>query len=118
MEESQVIGPLLIIIGFMFVFTGFLLIVFAGLQKNWHRDYYKQDVNSRYQQEYHEKQWSGSESNMEQKNNRENKSDLRGGGIIMIGPIPIIFGSDYQSAKILIMLAIILMIIALFIFMV
>lgn len=36
----------------------------------------------------------------------------------MIGPIPIIFGSDYQSAKILIMLAIILMIIALFIFMI
>lgn len=61
------IGALLIIIGFVLVFTGFLLIVFAGLQKNWHRDYDEHDVYRRYQQEYHDKRKYGSESNMEQK---------------------------------------------------
>ena len=32
----------------------------------------------------------------------------RGGGILLIGPIPIIFGTDRQSVKILVILAIIL----------
>jgi uncharacterized protein (TIGR00304 family) len=32
----------------------------------------------------------------------------RGGGILLIGPIPIIFGTDRESVKILVMLAIIL----------
>jgi len=32
----------------------------------------------------------------------------RGGGLIMIGPIPIIFGTDKESVKILIILAIVL----------
>lgn len=34
----------------------------------------------------------------------------RGGGIIMIGPIPIIFGSDKNSAKALMVLAIMLIV--------
>ncbi len=37
----------------------------------------------------------------------------RGGGILLIGPIPIIFGSDRESAKILMILAIILIAIVL-----
>ena len=32
----------------------------------------------------------------------------RGGGVLLIGPIPIIFGTDRDSAKILVVLAIIL----------
>ena len=32
----------------------------------------------------------------------------RGGGILLIGPIPIIFGTDRESVKILVILAIIL----------
>ena len=38
---------------------------------------------------------------------------VRGGGVVLIGPIPIIFGSDKKSAIILSILAIIIMIIAL-----
>jgi len=34
----------------------------------------------------------------------------KGGGIVMIGPIPIIFGSDKNSAKALMVLAIILIV--------
>jgi len=36
---------------------------------------------------------------------------VRGGGILLIGPIPIVFGTDQQSVKLLIVLAIILMLI-------
>ena len=34
---------------------------------------------------------------------------IRGGGILLIGPIPILFGSDRQSVKLLILLATLLM---------
>lgn len=35
-------------------------------------------------------------------------STVHGGGIIMIGPIPIVFGTDRQSARALMILAIVL----------
>jgi uncharacterized membrane protein len=35
----------------------------------------------------------------------------RGGGILLIGPVPIIFGSDHESVKFLILLAIALTVI-------
>jgi len=38
---------------------------------------------------------------------------IRGGGLIMIGPIPIIFGTDKKTMKILILLSITLMVMAL-----
>ena len=38
----------------------------------------------------------------------ESETHVRGGGIIMIGPVPIILGSDRVSVKTLIMLAIVL----------
>jgi uncharacterized protein (TIGR00304 family) len=37
------------------------------------------------------------------------KNHVRGGGIIMLGPVPIILGSDSGSVKALILLAIVLM---------
>lgn len=37
----------------------------------------------------------------------------RGGGIVMIGPVPIVFGTDKQSARILMLLGIVLMIVLL-----
>lgn len=36
------------------------------------------------------------------------RSKVKGGGIIMLGPIPIVFGSDRGSVKTLILLALIL----------
>ncbi|MFQ6075472.1 MAG: DUF131 domain-containing protein [Candidatus Bathyarchaeia archaeon] len=36
----------------------------------------------------------------------------RGGGVVMIGPLPIIFGSDAKAVKWLIVLTIVLMVIA------
>jgi len=40
------------------------------------------------------------------------RGKTRGGGLIMIGPIPIIFGTDKETMKILIVLAIVLMVFA------
>lgn len=40
------------------------------------------------------------------------EAGVKGGGIVMIGPFPIIFGSDVQSVKIVILLAILLILIA------
>lgn len=37
------------------------------------------------------------------------QTEVKGGGIIMLGPIPIVFGSDRGSVKTLILLAIVLM---------
>ena len=40
------------------------------------------------------------------------RSTVRGGGVVMIGPIPIIFGSDPKWASIAIVLAIVLIVVA------
>ncbi|MDG7007645.1 MAG: DUF131 domain-containing protein [Nitrososphaerota archaeon] len=39
------------------------------------------------------------------------KTEVRGGGVIMIGPIPIIFGSDARWASVAIVLAIVLILV-------
>lgn len=44
---------------------------------------------------------------------RQGSGRLRGGGLIMLGPIPIIFGTDKEAVKFLIILAIILIIVML-----
>ena len=44
---------------------------------------------------------------------RGTSGQTRGGGILFIGPIPIIFGSDKESVRTLVTLAIVLMVIVL-----
>ncbi|MEM1515160.1 MAG: DUF131 domain-containing protein [Candidatus Bathyarchaeia archaeon] len=44
---------------------------------------------------------------------RQGSDRLRGGGLIMLGPIPIIFGTDKETVKALIILAIILIVVML-----
>ncbi len=43
----------------------------------------------------------------------EERTQVRGGGVIMVGPIPIVFGSDAKWASVAIVLAIVLMVIVL-----
>jgi len=43
----------------------------------------------------------------------ERRTEVRGGGVIMIGPIPIIFGSDAKWASIATVLAIVLILVVL-----
>ena len=44
---------------------------------------------------------------------REARTDVKGGGVVLIGPIPVIFGSDARWASIAILLAIILVLLSL-----
>ncbi|HEV2389594.1 MAG TPA: DUF131 domain-containing protein [Nitrososphaerales archaeon] len=44
---------------------------------------------------------------------RERRSGVRGGGVIMIGPIPIVFGSDARWTSIAMVLAIVLIVLVL-----
>ena len=44
------------------------------------------------------------------------EAGVRGGGVIMIGPIPIIFGTDIAALKLVMILAIVLMAIAVILF--
>jgi uncharacterized protein (TIGR00304 family) len=44
------------------------------------------------------------------------KPEVRGAGIIMLGPIPIILGTDSKSVQTLILLTIVLMLMAFFLF--
>lgn len=43
----------------------------------------------------------------------ERRTEVKGGGVILIGPIPIVFGSDAKWASIAIALAIVLVVIVL-----
>jgi uncharacterized protein (TIGR00304 family) len=44
---------------------------------------------------------------------RGERSEVKGGGVVMIGPVPIIFGSDMKWTSVAIVLAIILIVLAL-----
>jgi uncharacterized protein (TIGR00304 family) len=55
------------------------------------------------------------ESEKSQPNEKKTPSDkkpLKGGGVVLIGPIPIVFGSSPKAAMILMVMAIIIMIVA------
>ncbi|MGB2841445.1 MAG: DUF131 domain-containing protein [Halobacteriota archaeon] len=78
----------IITLGLLLVFIGILVII-AGM------------VSMAYQA------WKTGTGGMEKP-----EAGVRGGGVIMIGPIPIIFGTDVAALKIVIILAIVLMAIA------
>jgi uncharacterized protein (TIGR00304 family) len=82
----------LITLGFLIVFIG-MLIILAGV------------FSAAYQS------WKTGGGSVEKPDTR-----VRGGGVIMIGPIPIIFGSDVGAVKIVILLAIALMLLAFVLF--
>lgn len=73
----------LILFGIILVTIGFMLIIIGSIQKK-----EKRETPQAF----------------------SNHTKIKGGGVIMIGPIPIIFGSDYKYAIIAILLAIILMV--------
>jgi uncharacterized protein (TIGR00304 family) len=80
----------IITLGFLLVFIG-ILVILAGM------------VSMAYQA------WKTGDM-------EKPEAGVRGGGIIMIGPIPIIFGTDVAALKIVMILAIALMAIAVILF--
>lgn len=81
---------LLIAAGIILIILGFFVVISSVMYESAHREE------------------RGTERSKEQE--RENK--VRGGGVILIGPIPIVFGTDKRYALILMVLAIVIMLLA------
>lgn len=96
------IGTLLILLGMLMVFAGIFLIAIAI------------SISSGQQQGPEHTEHTPSE-NYPDSGNKKN-IQVKAGGVIMLGPIPIIFGSDKRSAQSSIVLATILMLLALMFF--
>lgn len=47
---------------------------------------------------------------------KSKEAEVRGGGVILIGPFPVVFGSDVEAAKTVILLTILLILIAFLLF--
>ena len=82
----------IITLGFLLVFIG-ILVILAGI------------VSMAYQT------WKTGGEGVEKP-----EAGVKGGGVIMIGPMPIIFGSDVAALKLVLILAIVLMVIAVILF--
>ncbi|RQD88789.1 TIGR00304 family protein [Methanosalsum natronophilum] len=104
---SMGMGNSIIIAGTVLIVMGILLLFISIVRRS------GDDPSKKYSNNYnyHSHYTPNSENVDHDDNNRH--SNVRGGGVVMIGPIPIIFGSDNQSAKVMMILAIILMLIAL-----
>jgi uncharacterized protein (TIGR00304 family) len=93
----------LILLGMLLIIAGFILIFISGVsnyQNTEKNDEYSLNSNSAY---------SGSSNSGDDYGSVSDKTEVRGSGLIMVGPIPIIIGSDNKSAQTLMILAIVLM---------
>jgi uncharacterized protein (TIGR00304 family) len=119
-EDETLIGNLLVLTGIFIILFGFLMLIIGtatGMREN--SEYGKQYSKTR--DRFRKEDDSGDPFSFEGTGNKDPhtgkaESRIRGGGVIMLGPIPIIFGSDGESAKTATILAIILMILSLLIF--
>ena len=82
----------IITLGFILVLAGVLLLIIGTLSMAYHAIY---------------KSGAG-----EGAGEGHEGTAVRGGGVIMIGPIPIIFGTDVGALKVVMILALLLMIVA------
>jgi uncharacterized protein (TIGR00304 family) len=81
------------LLGFIFIFIAILLFMFGFTTPIGPEELQVED-------EYHPRK----------------KTSVKGGGIVLIGPIPIVFGSNWKIAIVLMIIAIILIIVAFFAF--
>lgn len=105
------IGIFTILIGFLLIITGIALSMFQDSES-------RQDHSKRTDPFGREADFENT-SDSDRSSHEEPpvvESKIKAGGVIMLGPIPIIFGSDNESAKTVAILAIILMLLSLLIF--
>jgi len=111
---------MLFLIGIFIIFIGFLLITIGIALGILQDSESRQDYSKRTDSVVKEADsWSTPDSEgspHEKPPVRKTEPEIKTGGVIMIGPIPIIFGSDKESAKTAVVLAIILMLLSLLIF--
>ena len=113
------IGNLLVLTGIFIILFGFLMLIIGtalGMRENSEpgKGY---SIRERLRKEANSGDSFGFEGlNKKEPHAGKAESRIRGGGVIMLGPIPIVFGSDGESAKTAIIFAIILMVLSLLIF--
>lgn len=119
MEDETLIGSTLLLIGIFVIFVGFLIIMISialgVLQNSESRQDYSRRTEPFGKETYSEKTSDSSRSPYDKPPAEKVESKVKGGGVIMLGPIPIIFGSDKESAKTAAILALILMLLSLLI---
>ena len=81
-------------LGFIFIFIAILLFIFGLASRTVSEDF-------------------GYESG---EPSQQKKTSIKGGGVVLIGPIPVVFGSNWKIALVMMIVAIILIIIAFFAF--
>lgn len=125
MEDEKVIGSTLLLVGIFVIFIGFFMIIIgvalgmfqdSGQDSGSGQDYRRTEPELSRKGDNFE-QTSGSwKSPSGQPATGKAEPKVKAGGVIMLGPIPIIFGSDRESAKTAAILAIILMLLSLLFF--
>jgi uncharacterized protein (TIGR00304 family) len=120
-EDETLIGITLLLVGIFIIFIGFFMIMISVALGILQDSKARQDYSGRTESESFRKGANfgetrdSSRSPYEKPPAEKAQSKVKGGGVIMIGPIPIIFGSDKESAKSAAILAIILMLLSLLI---
>ncbi|AKJ39071.1 TIGR00304 family protein [Methanosarcina sp. A14] len=106
------IGILTILIGFLLIMIGVALSMYQESRST--QSYSSRTDTSGKGSRF--ESTSNFESSLHEKpSERKVESEIKTGGVIMLGPIPIIFGSDKESAKTVAILSIILMLLSLLI---
>lgn len=119
MEDETLIGSTLLFIVIFVIFIGFLMIMISVALGILQDSKSKRDYSERAESESSRKGADLGEARDHSRSPYEKppvgkvEPKVKGGGVIMIGPIPIIFGSDKESAKTIAILAIILMFLSL-----
>lgn len=96
------VGEFLIYSGIFVIIIGFILIATSTILST---------LEESRNKEYDYKRTSFEQSQHHPDIYEKPESKFKGGGVIMIGPIPVVFGSDNQSVQRLMILAIVLMLI-------
>lgn len=104
------LAQLLISVGVLSIFIGSILIFIGNSMSSGKDNSDPGYEHARYQTS------DNSEQIREHSEDKFTRTEVRCGGIIMLGPIPIILETDTKSAKILILLAIVLILMAFFLF--
>ncbi len=118
-NETLIDGNMLFSIGVLTILIGFLVITIGIALSMYQESRSTQSYSSRTDTSGRARRFEStldSESSLHEKPpSRKVESKVKAGGVIMLGPIPIIFGSDKESAKTAAILAIILMLLSLLI---
>ena len=121
------IGNMLVLLGILIIFIGILIIIAGiafgasqGPEQGKYNSYGKKGNSERegyFKNTADFEKWTDSGRNRSEDNFESKPSSrIKGAGVIMLGPIPIVFGSDGESAKTAIILAILMMLVSLLMF--